>query len=195
MARKLNVVSRAATPPIVGGSGLQPMPRLPTGQPMMMPGGARHAPRAPLQLLDAAAVAGVPLSAHDGAFESGADLTANQIRMREIAEGLADTGQRSVPPAPQWPTGQDLSRYVEAARPQPQAPVRSPPADLSSLPDRFALEVERKEDGTWIVRAPAIHVALFVAGHDLAHALAEAPGRLADIVRLDGEQPKRRKRK
>ena len=67
-----------------------------------------------------------------------------------------------------------------------RAPAPRAPADLTGLPERFTLLVEQRPNGFWKVSAPDVHIGLFVAKQDLHEALAEAPGALAQIVRLDG---------
>lgn len=115
---------------------------------------------------------------------------AAQVRAREAAEGLpVHVVDRFVNP-PIVGVASDHLRHFSLA------PGSVPPgdwkasldeeADLSPLPDAFALEIERKPDGMWKVTAPSVHVGLFVADRDLGSALARAPGVLAEIVRLDG---------
>jgi hypothetical protein len=101
------------------------------------------------------------------------DNWAETIRRREAAEGMTAIPELALPLRPPG------AAYVPAA-----------PSDLTPLPDRFTLDIERKPDGWWIVRAPTVHIGLFIAHQDLATALADAPGALAAIVRLDGQVPK-----
>jgi hypothetical protein len=111
-----------------------------------------------------------------------------QIRARELADGLPASAS---PPAEAW----SAPAYREAPATYDRPVYVTEPADISDLPDRFALEIERKPDGMWKVTAPGVHVGLFVADRDLSSALAEAPGVLAEIVRLDGVVAKPRERK
>ena len=80
-------------------------------------------------------------------------------------------------------------------RGEPAPPPNDEPSDLSSLPDRFALDIERKPNGWWVIRAPDVHVGLYVAAPDLWEALADAPAALAQIVSLDGVVPAKRRGK
>ena len=68
--------------------------------------------------------------------------------------------------------------------------------DLSALPDKFNLQVERKKNGWWKVTAPEVHTGLFLSHQDLLRALAAAPITLAQIVQIDGTLPldKRKRR-
>ena len=65
--------------------------------------------------------------------------------------------------------------------------------DMTGLPNSFDLHIELKPDGWWKVTAPTVHAGLFVSNKDLLTALVEAPGLLAQIVRLDGVQVKTRR--
>lgn len=114
---------------------------------------------------------------------------ADEVRRREQAAGLPTVAPRQ--------SGQlhniDQSRggivTIAGSTPSRQ------PSDLSGLPERFTFEIERKPDGWWKVSAPASHIGLFVANQDLLQALSEAPGALAQILRLDGPTPASPKRK
>jgi len=126
-------------------------------------------------------------------FEAAPELTAEQIAERERAAGIEPEG---VPPAAAYgPPGRPV---VAPFQPGPvqfvSPPRREPVTDLSGLPQRFTLDVERKENGWWVVRSPALHAGIFVAREDICDALAEAPGIIAEILRLDGEQPAKRRR-
>ena len=72
--------------------------------------------------------------------------------------------------------------------------TRQPQADLSNLPDKFTFDIEHKPDGWWVVRSPQQHVGLFIAAPTLSAALADAPGALAQILRLDGTVPAKRRK-
>lgn len=118
-----------------------------------------------------------------GASPGDNDAWARELAQREAAAGLP------VAPSAAW-----LPGPVEYVAPPPAHSVSRVPTDLSALPDRFSLEIERKPDGWWVVRAPGVHVGLFVAHQDLTVALADAPGALAGIVRLDGVVSKKKTR-
>ena len=131
-------------------------------------------------------------------FEAAPELTAEQIAERERAAGIEPEG---VPPAAGYaPVGRPIEDPANwnALQPGPvqlvSSPRRAPVTDLSGLPQRFTLDVERKENGWWVVRSPALHAGIFVAREDICDALAEAPGIIAEILRLDGEQPAKRRR-
>jgi hypothetical protein len=137
--------------------------------------------------------------------EPGSDGTvanedwAESLARREAAAGLPATagGGEGAPErygTPAWQRAADAPNIVEVLEAIPR-PVPRPPADLSPLPDRFTLQVERKPDGWWIVTAPGVHIGLFVAAPDLPGALADAPATLAQIVRLDGIVARGRRRK
>ncbi len=105
------------------------------------------------------------------------------VAMREAAEGL--------PQAQAAPVAQ----YI------PQTPYIPPTAradrlnaDLSTLPDRFALEIERKGE-RWKVTAPAVHSGLWKAGDDLPTVVEESLAALAEMVGLDGVVAKPRRRR
>ena len=114
------------------------------------------------------------------------DDWAGEIARREAAAGVA-TAAVAAPAALNPDYVYDFPARVAATR-------ERPPADLTPLPDRFALDVERKPDGWWVVRAPGVHPGLFCAHQDLATALSEAPEMLAEIVRLDGVVARKGKR-
>ena len=180
MATKL--ISAAAPPPVFGD-----------GTVVRWAAGSSNLNASPAAL--AAAVAPTPGAAptrstrKDPAPESvGNDAWARTVAAREAAEGLATKAVRKqeAEPATRVVVPGGLTHY------DPDAPRMMPvysPADLSGLPDSFALEVQRKPDGWWVVRAPTVHVGLFVAHRDLQVAMADAPGALAAILRLDGQMP------
>lgn len=144
--------------------------------------------------------AATPPPPQDAAFEAAIELTPEEIRRREEAVGLP-LEPESVPPASAINYG-ILANQLDAAewnRGASSIPMRprgwqSPDINLSSLPDRFTIEVERKGN-VWVVRAPAVHQALFVADGDLVEALSQAPGRLAEIVNVDGIVPAKGRKK
>ena len=149
------------------------------------------APAAPP--LSPAKIAAVPTVE---AFEPGADIDARVIAEREAAEGLiSETAlERMVNP----PVVMDLHysppiSLTPGSVPHGWKPPPREDVDLSPLPAKFALDVERKDDGWWVVRAARVHPGLFVAGDDLGAALGEAVEKLAEIVRLDGAKGRRGK--
>lgn len=129
----------------------------------------------------------------DEKFESGQsdDTWLAQVRARETAEGLREeirTGLVTLP------------RTQNSGPGWNPVPVVAPPkflTDLTGLPDKFTLEIESRPNGWWKVTSPACHIGLFVAHQDLLTALGDAPGALAQILRLDGPVPavKRGRRK
>ncbi len=104
---------------------------------------------------------------------------AREIAQREAALGLPP----SAPP---------MVRYdpLRAVMPRESS---SATADLSSLPPRFALEIERKDD-RWKVTAPGVHLGLWKSGPDLHAVVDEALATLAEIVRVDGPTPAPKRR-
>ncbi len=102
------------------------------------------------------------------------------IRQREMAEGMAS-------PTPDQAVAQP--RYTPSTA---TADLR----DLSALPDRFTLAIERKGDA-WKVTAPTVHHGLWKAGNDLPSTVNAALNALAEMVSLDGvaATPRRRTRK
>lgn len=131
-----------------------------------------------------------------------------QLRQREMAEGMEAATFVPQPPAPTRFSGISTAdpEYYDDPPVRPASITYAPdmmsrPAappvriDLSGLPGTFTLEVEQKPDGTWKITAPGVHVGLFVADRDLGAALSRAPGVLAEIVRLDGVVAKPRTRK
>jgi hypothetical protein len=123
------------------------------------------------------------------------DAWAREVARREANEATswAADGLMALPPTRVSGGVQPTPVYYPADPVFHELPTRDPP-DLTGLPDRFTLEIGRKADGWWIVTAPAHHVGLFVANQDLLAALNDAPGALAQILRLDGAQPKVAKR-
>jgi hypothetical protein len=126
---------------------------------------------------------GVPTERFEAAVVADDDWS-RTIAMREQAEGLP----RANSPTSEWtaPTAQVQS--LPSRRSQQDA-------DLTSLPDRFCLEVERKLD-RWKITASGVHTGLWKSGDDLPETLTEALAALAEMVRLDGvvAKPKRRPR-
>lgn len=117
-----------------------------------------------------------------------------ELRRRELAEGLPVATAAPLPTPQQQSTAFIPAAFVtQLPHPtsRPEADEFDAP-DLTGLPEKFALEVERKGDW-WKVTAPDVHIGLFVAHQDLLIALADAPGALAQIVRLDGMNPRERK--
>ena len=123
-------------------------------------------------------------------FEAGVELSAAEIAQREAALGLPPEPE-SVPATFDFQPPRSIlpGRMEYVSR-----PLRQESPDLTDLPDRFSLDIERK-GSLWVVRAPSVHVALFVSHDDLVEALAAAPGRLAEIVGVDGIVPAKRKGK
>ena len=113
-----------------------------------------------------------------------------QVRAREMAEGIRTVQQPSMQTtlsSPVWESGPTIATpYTQHTAP-----------DLTGLPEKFTLEIESRPDGWWKITSPACHVGLFVAHQDLLTALGDAPGALAQILRLDGPvpAPKRGRRK
>lgn len=64
------------------------------------------------------------------------------------------------------------------------------PLSNTTLPSDFAVCVERRPDGWWLVTAPAVHVGLFIIHRDLSVALADVPAALSELLRLDGPVPR-----
>ena len=127
------------------------------------------------------------------------DAWSAEVARREAAQGIA---RDVAPPAEQSVPRQDDPRQVVPGGITfgPRWPTlydQQPAPDLSALPERFALEIQRLPGDWWKVTAPGVHVGLFVARQDLAEALVEVPAALAEIVRLDGSapQPKTRVRR
>jgi hypothetical protein len=115
-----------------------------------------------------------------------------ELRRREMSEGLESPQQQ---PAQQWvAVGRDKQTLVPTYEVPPSytaavAAARADQPDFSTLPDRFTLVVERKPDDWWKITAPESHVGLFIAHPNLLTALTDAPGALAQILRLDGPVP------
>ncbi len=109
------------------------------------------------------------------------------VAMREAAEGLP--AAQTQPPQ-QWvrPAPHDAPYTAPAT-------VSRPAVDLDGLPEKFTLEVESKPGGWWKITAPAHHAGLFIAHQDLLVALVDAPGALAQILRLDGPVPTKPRRR
>lgn len=112
------------------------------------------------------------------------------VAQREAQEGIQHLAQTQHPP---YPKEMNIEMGI-AGRPETHYTQRvvvedKPKEDLSSLPDKFTLLIERKPDGWWKITAPDSHVGLYVAYPDLNIALQDAPGALAQILRLDGVVP------
>lgn len=170
MARSVRAVSSPRGGPIQIG----------TGHTFRMQSGSMGAPAAPM-------VSDEPLGVADK-FEVTQQDDANwqaEIRRREMSAGLPPVSAPAAKVEPFWGTA---STAASVAPP----PI---PVDLTDLPDHFTLEVQRKGDGWWIVRAPTSHVGLFVAHQNLIDALSDAPGALAQILRLDGPVPEIKRRR
>lgn len=151
------------------------------------PTGPSPAPRLASALASAAGAAELPPAEQDDAWN-------RTIARREADAAAGWAAEGIIPPEPPM-------RVAGGIQPTPVqrsfAPVfrdAPPTADLTGLPDRFTLEIGQKPDGWWVITAPAHHVGLFVAGQDLLETLTSAPGALAQILRLDGAQPKTVKR-
>lgn len=67
-----------------------------------------------------------------------------------------------------------------------------PAADLTSLPAKFELVIERVNE-SWKITSP-LHVGLWRAGTDLPAVIEEALGALAMMISVDGPKPKGRRR-
>ena len=109
------------------------------------------------------------------------DAWEQELKRRERAAGLPESSQSANEPLPVPGPG----RYVERT----PTPSIERVTDITGLPERFTLEIERKGEW-WKITAPTVHVGLFVAHQDLIVALSDAPGALAAILRLDGELPR-----
>lgn len=119
----------------------------------------------------------------DVAFEAPEDL--NYERM--VADRERELGLPATPHIMPGP--------VEYYRPPPPpVPVYTAPvedADLSGLPEKFSLTIERKND-LWKCTSP-VHGGLWKAGPDLPSVVHEALAALAEMVRIDGITKGRRK--
>lgn len=105
------------------------------------------------------------------------------VAMREMQEGLRATAQTQHPPYEP-----DAAHTNSLIFPSPVKTTPVKHIDLSSLPERFQLEIERKGD-RWKITAPAVHNGLWKSGEDLSATMGEALATLAEMVRLDGIQP------
>ena len=107
---------------------------------------------------------------------------ARTVAMREAAEGIQRLAQTTQPP--------HAASYSEVDAELNKLPMarRSLSADLSSLPAKFALEIEHKGD-RWKVTAPGVHSGLWKSGEDLPSVVEEALAVLAEMMRLDGPTP------
>lgn len=109
------------------------------------------------------------------------------VRQREAALGLL--------PAPVQRTNFYPTSTPELNAPgnlvAPTIPVA---ADLAGLPDHWTLSIEKKGE-YWKITAPQHHSGMYIVHKDLFSALADAPGSLAMILRLDGALPAKPTRK
>ena len=136
------------------------------------------------------------MGAPDTSFEAPEVDYGRMIAERERELGLAAELPAAVSGSAYYAPAE---HYTPPSRHQddpPYAPPSAPaaPVDLSGLPERFTLLVERKGDW-WKITAPQSHIGLFVAHQDLFVALSDVPGSLAQILRLDGEVPAKATRK
>lgn len=109
------------------------------------------------------------------------------VAMREAAEGLPPVN------SPRWEAKTDNVQVMPPSMSHGELAQRI--VNLDGLPEKFTLEVESKPDGWWKVSAPAHHAGLFIAHQDLIVALTDAPGALAQILRLDCPVPAKPKRR
>ncbi len=113
---------------------------------------------------------------------------ARTVAQREAAEGLPVV--RSPAPISFIASHSEVNRALD----QMEQRRQSLGADLTGLPDRFTLEIERKAD-RWKVTAPGVHSGLWKSGTDLPAVVDEALAVLAEMVRVDGVAPRPRVRK
>lgn len=116
---------------------------------------------------------------------------AQDVRRRELAMGIASGPARvsgAAQPAPVYSPPTEI-------RPVVPGEGYKPPMDISNLPDTFTLKVERKPDGWWKITTPDHHVGCYIIHKDLFVGLCDAPGSLAQLLRMDGPLPAPRKRK
>lgn len=122
------------------------------------------------------------------AFEAPDDINYERMiaeRERELGLPAEPTGVRgSAYQTPVYDPGSIT--YVDRV-------AAAPIADLTPLPDRFSLAVERKGD-MWKVTAPTVHTGLWKAGEDLPQVVHEALAALAEMVRIDGVVAKGRRK-
>lgn len=177
---KVRVIQQAPAPVVTSGSGVfRPI-------------------AAPTTLSAPQSVAAVP--ADDRAFMPDAgvadDEWALELERREANDELVRERKTTLV-ATGAPTPKSiLPGSISYAEGPVQAIARKPTtAPLTSLPDRFTLDIERKPDGWWKITAPSVHTGLFIARQDLADALADTPEALAEILRLDGPLPQAKRRK
>lgn len=131
----------------------------------------------------------------DGAFEAPDDVNYDRvIAERERELGLPAAGVSGAADQPYVYSGKpgsiayvrDIPRFIES----PVPPL--PEADLTPLPDKFELIVERV-NGSWKITSP-LHVGLWRAGADLPAVIEEALGALAMMIAVDGPKPKGRRK-
>lgn len=116
-----------------------------------------------------------------GKFESPPDVDWERtVAQREAAEGLP----RMAAAAPPVNVGWGVAANTSLMRPV----VEQEPSDFSSLPDKFAIEIERKGE-RWKVTAPGVHSGLWKSGEDLPGVVEEALDVLSEMMRLDGPVP------
>jgi hypothetical protein len=135
--------------------------------------------------------------APDAVFEAPEDLNYD----RTVAERERELGLPPEPPTrvtgaayrePAYAPGgityvQDLNHVPRYVTPQ------EPEADLTPLPDKFSLSIERKSD-MWKVTSPGVHSGLWKAGPSLPRVVEEALAALAEMVRIDGVATKGRRK-
>jgi hypothetical protein len=118
---------------------------------------------------------------------------ADEVRQREAAAGLPAVERQINPPL----VGIDYSPAISlkpGTVPNGWRGLPREEADLSPLPPRFSLEIERKDD-RWKVTAPGVHLGLWKSGPDLMVIVGEALATLAEMVGVDGVVPAAKRRK
>lgn len=129
----------------------------------------------------------------DGAFEAPDDVNYDRVfaeREREL--GLPAATAPTYYAAPSVPTPRSILPGPISYSEGPLLPMPEP-ADLTALPDKFSLSIERK-DGIWKVTSPGVHGGLWKAGPTLPEVVAEALAALAEMVRIDGVIAKGRRK-
>jgi hypothetical protein len=183
MARKPRVIS---APPARGGSMENGWTQLSGSM------GALAADQGPIGNIP-------PTDVPDADFEAPQDLNYDRmIAERERELGLPPeppthvTGAAYREPAYAGTPGgityvPDLNQLPRYVTPQ------EPEADLTPLPDKFSLSIERKSD-MWKVTSPGVHSGLWKAGPSLPRVVEEALAALAEMVRIDGVATKGRRK-